>query len=64
MCDMCGEDGQKGRLRCIGIAKRMQELSRMYYDLAEGRRKPHTKDMEMIAIMARAVIRDLVEDHV
>lgn len=33
-----------------------------YYDLANGRKKPHTKDMEMIAVMARAVIRDLVED--
>jgi hypothetical protein len=36
----------------------------MYFDLAGGRKKPHTKDMERIAIMARAVIRDLVEDHV
>ena len=64
MCDMCGEDGQKGLDRCRGIAERLHDLSIMYYDLAAGRKKPHTKDMEMIAIMARAVIRDLVEDHV
>ena len=64
MCDMCGEDGQKGRDNCLRIADDLRRLAAMYSDLGCGRMKPHTDDMKAVQLMARSVIRDLVQDHV
>mgnify|MGYP001585302937 CR=1 FL=1 len=64
MCDWCGsdEEGRRGREAAGAIADRLRALASNYDGIANRRIRPHSDDTKPVAIRAKALIRQLVED--
>lgn len=68
MCKLCSGD-EKERLSAkqshLRAAERMRNLAQAYEDMAYGQLDPHKgQRIEGVAVTAKAVIRDLVDDWV
>lgn len=63
MCELCS-DPQKGKERSQFIAAELRRLSVMYSCLADGTIKPHTDKTATIGLMARSMVRILVDEWV
>lgn len=66
MCEFCGTEDERRQAAttALYVANRAEKVARHYRDLAHGTIKPHTDEMKRIEVVARALIRDLVDDWV
>lgn len=66
MCNLCSDDPKEReaeRRKMHSQATRLRELATDMDAMADGYRKPHTQDGELLALKAQSAIRFLVEDY-
>lgn len=67
MCELCDSDQSSLHIAKQAMyyrAERLQHLASLYDKLASGDIKPHTKEAEAVGIVAKSIIRILVEEWV
>ena len=61
MCELCHPEGRR---KSKTTADRLRHLADKYEAMAAGSIKPHTPAAKDVGVVARNVVRDLVEDWV
>jgi hypothetical protein len=67
MCQLCSEDPKERtayRERISHQADQLRRLALVFDQLAEGRIKPHSLDMQVIQKTSRSVVNFLVDDWI
>ena len=64
MCDLCSADKkeqQQARDWHLMYADRFEELATFYRQMARGILKPHSDDTKKVGLLARLIVRELVD---
>jgi hypothetical protein len=63
MCMLCGNTKEQGKREALHLADSLERLAIHERNLASGRTDPHGDDSKKGALLARQVIRCLVQDY-
>lgn len=65
MCGLCSQQESQrkdARDEALRISHDLKQASDLYYAMAHGRLKPHTDEIKPLSMLAKTIVRELVNE--